>query len=78
MNDLKGVRVIATIPPGIYQHLAAMAEAEGRAVGNLAGYVLEEWVRAQLKPAPTECRFQKQPETCVHHHINHSPQVIAL
>ncbi|WP_071881557.1 ribbon-helix-helix domain-containing protein [Cyanobium gracile] len=41
-------RVIATLPLGIYSKLEEVATKEGRAVGNLAGFILEEWVRSEI------------------------------
>lgn len=41
------VRVVATLPWGIYAELEQIAEKEARAVGNLAGSILEGWVRAE-------------------------------
>jgi hypothetical protein len=41
------VRVVATLPWGIYAELEQIAEKEARAVGNLAGAILEMWVRSE-------------------------------
>ena len=46
------VRVVATVPAGIHDRLVAIAAKEDRAPGNLAGYILEEWVRAQERKQP--------------------------
>ncbi len=41
------VRVVATLPWGIYAELEQIADKEARAVGNLAGAILELWVRSE-------------------------------
>lgn len=40
-------KVIVTVPYGIHAKLEEVATREGRAVGNLAGSILEAWVRAE-------------------------------
>jgi hypothetical protein len=47
LSDLNSVRVIATLPKGVYDRLKVIADAEQRPVGNLAGYILEDWIRSQ-------------------------------
>jgi CopG-like RHH_1 or ribbon-helix-helix domain, RHH_5 len=60
-NEKGSVRVVATLPPGIYELLRITAEAEGRQPGNLAGYVIEAWLREHAHAAPlAETVFPKQ------------------
>lgn len=54
-------RISVTIPPAIYAQLAEIAEREGRAVGNLAAYILETWLRQQGAPPHTTIVVQNFP-----------------
>jgi hypothetical protein len=48
--NTQGKRVIATLAPHIFDELDRLASEEGRATGNLAAFILEQWVRERTEP----------------------------
>lgn len=46
----QGKRVTVTIPPRIFDELERLAAEDGRPAGNLAGFILEQWVRERTEP----------------------------